>query len=83
MRIGELARRSGLAPSAIRYYEREDMFSSGQIDRGSNGYRDYSISAAPPRVDPSGPGGRLLTDADAHTNERLGASGRRGAHRDP
>lgn len=45
MRIGELARRSGLAPSAIRYYEREDMFSSGQIDRGSNGYRDYSIDA--------------------------------------
>lgn len=45
MRIGELAKRTGLAPSAIRYYERCDMFSPGQITRHHNGYRDYSPAA--------------------------------------
>ena len=45
MRIGELSRRSGLAPSAIRHYEREDMFSPGQVVRGPNGYREYGPEA--------------------------------------
>ncbi|MDL9937690.1 MerR family transcriptional regulator [Gordonia sp. ABSL1-1] len=45
MRIGELARRTGLAPSAIRYYEDRDMFSPGQIVRLPNGYRDYTDAA--------------------------------------
>lgn len=45
MRIGELARRTGLAPSAIRYYEERDMFSPGQVVRLPNGYRDYSPGA--------------------------------------
>ena len=45
MRIGELARRTGLAPSAIRYYEERDMFSPGQITRLSSGYRDYGMAA--------------------------------------
>ncbi|TSI12133.1 MerR family transcriptional regulator [Brevibacterium aurantiacum] len=45
MRISELARLTGLAPSAIRYYEQQDMFSTGQILRQSNGYRDYTSGA--------------------------------------
>jgi DNA-binding transcriptional MerR regulator len=40
MRIGELARESGLAPSRIRFYERQGLI--GSIDRGMNGYRQYS-----------------------------------------
>lgn len=45
MRIGELARLTGLAPSAIRYYEERDMFSPGQVIRLRNGYRDYTPQA--------------------------------------
>lgn len=45
MRIGELARRTGVAPSAIRFYEERDMFSPGQINRLANGYRDYTPQA--------------------------------------
>ncbi|MGX1931615.1 MerR family transcriptional regulator [Microbacterium resistens] len=45
MRISELAQRTGLAPSAIRYYEQQDMFSPGQIARHPNGYRDYGPAA--------------------------------------
>ncbi|HXH34176.1 MAG TPA: MerR family transcriptional regulator [Plantibacter sp.] len=45
MRIGELARLTGIAPSAIRYYEERDMFSPGQILRSSSGYRDYTPAA--------------------------------------
>ncbi|WP_426439757.1 MerR family transcriptional regulator [Bradyrhizobium genosp. P] len=40
MKIGELAREAGLAPSRIRYYERQGLI--GSIDRGINGYRQYS-----------------------------------------
>jgi DNA-binding transcriptional MerR regulator len=40
VKIGELARESGLAPSRIRFYEREGLI--GSIDRGLNGYRQYS-----------------------------------------
>lgn len=45
MRIGELSRRTGLAPSAIRHYEREGMFSPGQVVRRANGYREYGPEA--------------------------------------
>lgn len=45
MRIGELSRLTGIAPSAIRYYEERDMFSPGQIMRSSSGYRDYTPAA--------------------------------------
>lgn len=45
MRIGELARRTGVAPSTIRYYEDRDLFSPGQIKRLPNGYRDYTPAA--------------------------------------
>jgi DNA-binding transcriptional MerR regulator len=40
MKIGELARQSGLSPSRIRYYEQQGLI--GSIDRGLNGYRQYS-----------------------------------------
>ena len=40
MKIGELAREAGLAPSRIRFYERQGLI--GSIDRGLNGYRRYS-----------------------------------------
>lgn len=38
MRIGELARRAGTSPRALRYYESHGLLSS---DRAANGYRDY------------------------------------------
>jgi DNA-binding transcriptional MerR regulator len=39
MKIGELARRSSLPASTIRYYEREGLLPKAQ--RGANGYRVY------------------------------------------
>ena len=36
--IGELARRSGFAPSALRYYEREGLI---RADRGTGNHRRY------------------------------------------
>ena len=39
MKIGELAKLSGLAPSRIRYYESNGLISS---TRGSNGYREFA-----------------------------------------
>jgi len=38
MRIGELARRSGVAPRLLRYYEQQGLI---QAARAENGYRDY------------------------------------------
>jgi DNA-binding transcriptional MerR regulator len=43
MKIGELAKASGLAPSRIRYYERQGLI--GSVDRGLNGYRQYARGA--------------------------------------
>jgi DNA-binding transcriptional MerR regulator len=40
MKIGELAKATGLAPSRIRYYEAQGLI--GSIHRGLNGYRQYS-----------------------------------------
>jgi DNA-binding transcriptional MerR regulator len=40
MKIGELAKEAGLAPSRIRYYEALGLI--GSVDRGVNGYRQYS-----------------------------------------
>lgn len=40
MRIGELAKRCGLAPSRIRFYEASGLIHS--VERKANGYRDYS-----------------------------------------
>jgi len=39
MRIGEVARRSGLAPSAVRYYEQVGLLPKPR--RSSSGYRSY------------------------------------------
>lgn len=44
MRIGELAKISGLAPSKIRFYEASGLITS--VARKANGYRDYSPDAA-------------------------------------
>jgi len=40
MKIGDLAKATGLAPSRIRFYEAEGLISAPP--RGSNGYRIYS-----------------------------------------
>ncbi|GII52483.1 MerR family transcriptional regulator [Planotetraspora thailandica] len=38
MRIGELARRAGVSPRALRYYEQNGLI---RARRSANGYRDY------------------------------------------
>lgn len=43
MRIGELAKISGLAPSRIRFYEASGLIKS--VARKANGYRDYGPDA--------------------------------------
>jgi DNA-binding transcriptional MerR regulator len=42
MRIGELARRTGVPARRLRYYEEQGLLSS---DRSANGYRDYDPQA--------------------------------------
>lgn len=42
MRIGEIARRSGVAASRIRFYEARGLLPAAQ--RADNGYRDYPPS---------------------------------------
>jgi DNA-binding transcriptional MerR regulator len=42
MRIGELAKRSGLSRDTIRFYEREGLIESEASAEKSNDYRDYS-----------------------------------------
>ncbi len=44
MKIGELAKRSGLAASTIRFYESKGLLKS--VERRSNGYREYPPDAA-------------------------------------
>jgi MerR family transcriptional regulator, copper efflux regulator len=55
MRIGDLARRSGVAASRIRFYEERGLLP--RAERGRNGYRDYPAST----VDSL----RLIVDAQA------------------
>ncbi|WP_223278706.1 MerR family transcriptional regulator [Janthinobacterium lividum] len=43
MKIGELAKRSGLAASTIRFYESRGLLKA--VSRQSNGYRDYPLEA--------------------------------------
>lgn len=43
MKIGELAQRSGLAASAIRFYEASGLLP--EAERGPNGYRQYGDAA--------------------------------------
>ena len=45
MRIGELARRSGVASTALRYYEKAGLLPESQ--RSSSGYRAYHSDAVP------------------------------------
>ena len=42
MRIGELARRTGTSPRALRYYEEQSLL---RPDRSASGYRDYDERA--------------------------------------
>ena len=42
MRIGLLAKRSGLSVDTIRYYEKKGLLDSDLIVRRYNNYRDYS-----------------------------------------
>ncbi|MBO9556959.1 MAG: MerR family transcriptional regulator [Caulobacter sp.] len=44
MKIGELARETGLAPSRIRYYESLGLI--GAVERRLNGYRSYPRETA-------------------------------------
>lgn len=43
MKIGELAQRSGLTPSRIRFYEEKGLL--GKVVRQANGYRHYPVEA--------------------------------------
>ena len=43
MKIGEIAKKTGLVGSTIRFYEEEGLLPP--VMRGSNGYRDYPESA--------------------------------------
>jgi DNA-binding transcriptional MerR regulator len=43
MRIGELARRSGLTTSSIRFYEAKGLLNI--VSRKANGYREYPADA--------------------------------------
>jgi DNA-binding transcriptional MerR regulator len=42
MRIGQLAKRTGVSPDTLRFYERLDLLDGHRRD---NGYRDYPDSA--------------------------------------
>ncbi len=43
MKIGELAKRSGMAASTIRFYESKGLLKA--VSRLSNGYREYPLEA--------------------------------------
>lgn len=43
MKIGELAKRSGLSTSRIRFYEASGLLNG--VERKTNGYREYSAEA--------------------------------------
>ena len=43
MKIGELAKQSGLTPATIRFYESKGLITA--VDRKANGYREYPAEA--------------------------------------
>jgi DNA-binding transcriptional MerR regulator len=43
MRIGELARRSGVSPRALRYYEERKLLSPGRSDSGQRDYAEEAV----------------------------------------
>ncbi|HHO0937455.1 TPA: MerR family transcriptional regulator [Aeromonas hydrophila] len=45
MKIGELAKQTGMAASTIRFYEARGLLS--KVRRGTNGYRDYPPETVP------------------------------------
>ena len=45
MKIGELAKQTGMAASTIRFYEARGLLS--KVRRGANGYRDYPPETVP------------------------------------
>ena len=49
MRIGELARRSGVASTALRYYEKAGLLPESR--RSASGYRTYHPDAVPHRAE--------------------------------
>ena len=42
MRIGELAKRTGLTRDTIRFYEKHELIASKESGQPSNDYRDYA-----------------------------------------
>lgn len=45
MQIHELAKKAGIAPHTIRYYEKEGLLDDRFIQRGQNNYRYYTHEA--------------------------------------
>ncbi len=45
MLIGELAREAGLTRHTIRFYEKRGLLNTGQAERRSNNYKEYSPAA--------------------------------------
>ncbi|RUS46058.1 MerR family transcriptional regulator [Cohnella sp. AR92] len=45
MKIHVLAQKTGLTPSAIRFYEKEELLDARHVQRGENNYRDYGEEA--------------------------------------
>lgn len=45
MLIGELARRSGLTPDTIRFYEKMGLLDERHMTRKENNYKDYGAEA--------------------------------------
>lgn len=43
MRIGELARRTGVAPRMLRYYEEQGLITPQRLDNGYREYGDYLV----------------------------------------
>ncbi|MDX1993363.1 MAG: heavy metal-responsive transcriptional regulator [bacterium] len=45
MRIGELARRTGLSVDTLRFYEKRGLLNESHFQRTESGYRDYNEAA--------------------------------------
>ncbi|WP_220198214.1 MerR family transcriptional regulator [Ktedonospora formicarum] len=45
MKINELAKKTGLTPPTIRFYEKEGLLDTRHVQRGENNYRDYCEEA--------------------------------------
>src|SRR5215468_4878813 len=45
MKINELAKKTGLTPPTIRFYEKEGLLDTRHVQRRENNYRDYCQEA--------------------------------------